>query len=308
MIARTFGHKTFYLVAGDADGVRGVLPLTHVRSRLFGNRMVSQAFSDHGGVLAEDPGARSMLYERAVELACEEGCESIEFRNTEPLEYDLPLRQDKVFMRLRLAADPDELWRGFGKGIRKRVRRAERSGIVVESGGDELLSDFYKTWTARMHQLGTPCYPRRLFSNILGAFPDSARIFVARLGDHTVAAKFVYSFNGLAQSRWGAALAKYRRMCPNHLLLWKVIENYCLAGGSWLDLGRSTIGSGPYHFKMHWRPQSVNLCYQYWVRPGRKLSIVSPDNARYRWKVALWKRLPLWATRLIGPYISRSLP
>ena len=45
-VTRVTGHRPFYLVARDGDEIRGVLPLMQVRSRLFGNRMISQAFSD----------------------------------------------------------------------------------------------------------------------------------------------------------------------------------------------------------------------------------------------------------------------
>ncbi|GAH85602.1 unnamed protein product, partial [marine sediment metagenome] len=69
-----------------------------------------------------------------------------------------------------------------------------------------------------------------------------------------------------------------------------------------------TAGSGNYEFKRRWRAEPVRLHYQYWVRPGTELSIVSPDNPKYRKKVQLWKKLPLWLTRLIGPRISRDLP
>jgi len=308
MVERVFGHRCLFLVAREHRMIRGVLPLVEVRSWLFGNRVISQAFSNYGGPIADDPRAVEALYDRAVELAIESGCEAIEFRNTAPLACDLPSRSEKVCMHLRLAADPDKVWHGLSKGIRKLVRRAEKAQVVVEGGGEELLDEFYRTWTMRMHQLGTPSYSRELFSAILETFPGKARIFVARLGRQTVAAKFTYRFNGLVQSRWGATLLDCQKTYANHLLFWEVIKHSCLTGASCFDFGRSTIGSGPYHFKMHWKPQTVNLCYQYWVRPGQELSTVSPDNARYRWKVALWKRLPLGATRLIGPFISRSLP
>jgi len=46
MVEDLFGHKEHYLVACDNSEVCGVLPLSHVRSRLFDNHLVSQPFSD----------------------------------------------------------------------------------------------------------------------------------------------------------------------------------------------------------------------------------------------------------------------
>ena len=40
VIEKAFGHRTFYLMARRGPAVVGVLPLTHVKSRLFGNSLI----------------------------------------------------------------------------------------------------------------------------------------------------------------------------------------------------------------------------------------------------------------------------
>src|SRR5258706_11398484 len=56
-----FGHKTFFLQAKRDGVVVGVLPLTHVKSVLFGNSLISNAFCVYGGsVGAHAPGARRL--------------------------------------------------------------------------------------------------------------------------------------------------------------------------------------------------------------------------------------------------------
>ncbi len=309
MIEHTFGHQAFLLMARAAGNVHGVLPLVQVRSKFFGNRMISQAFSNYGGPVADGHAASVALYNRAVELAVEHGCESIEFRNTELIPYDLHLRVDKVCMRYPLVSDVDELWNSFSSrsGVRNHVRKAQQFGITVVSGGEECLEEFYRVWAVRMRELGTPCYPRKLFCNILKAFPDNARIFLGRLKGRTIGARFTVSFNGLAQSRWGATLVKYNGTRVNHYLYWTVMKYYAEAGAKWFDFGRSSVGSTQYKFKKQWGTKPVPLYYQYWVRPGKEFSVVSPDAPKYRRKAELWKKLPLWMTRLIGPYIGRNL-
>ena len=308
MIERAFGHKGFYLVAREGSAVCGVFPLTQVRSRLFGNRLISQAFGNYGGPLAKNRAALDALYEHAVELATQHGCESMALKNVEALPYDLHRRTDKITVYLPLAPDSDEVWKRLGHKIRNRVRKADKSGIIVSSGGAEMLDDFYRVWTIRMRQLGTPCYPRKLFSNILETFSDNCRIFLARLGNRTVGANFVYFFNGLVQVRWGGVLVEYNRLAPTTFLFWSIAKHYCGTGAKYLDFGTSTSGSGQEEFKRRWRGQSIHLHYQYWVPPGRELSMISPDIPRYVKKVQIWKRLPLWVTRIVGPHISRNLP
>lgn len=308
MVENVFGHRGFYLVARDTDSVCGILPLTLVRSRLFGNRMISAAFSNYGGPLTTNPAAVEALYERAVEIAAEEACESIEFRNTEPLPYNLYMRKEKEAMYLPLRGGPENLWRSFRHNIRNRIRKAEKSGLVTRSGGVELLGDFYRIWTIRMRQLGTPCYPRKLFRSVLETFPQSSRIVLAQKRGGTIGAVFVHWFNDLTEIPWGAALVEDRDLCTTTFLWWSVAKQCSSAGATFLDLGRSTIGSGQYEFKRRWGAVPVPLSYQYRTLDGHRAELVTSDNPRYKSRIELWKRMPLWMTRLVGPRISQSLP
>ncbi len=311
VIKHAFGYKVFYLVAKENQTIRGVLPLAHVRSIIFGNRMISQAHSNYGGPVTDCSEALDALYNRAIELTIETGSKWIEFRNMQPLPYkDLSLNLDKIDMRLRLCADPDELWGSFKKDtkVRKLVRKGQKAGISATSGGLELLDEFYNLYTIRMHQLGSPCYSKNLMRVILEFLPENSRIFVARLGNKTIAVKFIVEFNDLVESCWSATLLEYNNLSPNHSLLWEVMRYYCLKGAKWFYFGRSTIGSGHYRFKRRWDAEQIQLHYQYWVRPGHRFSAVSPNNPKYKRKIEMWKKLPLWVTRLAGPYISRGIP
>jgi serine/alanine adding enzyme len=308
VVVRAAGHRTFYLVARDSGQVRGVLPLTQVRNFLFGNRMVSQAFSTYGGLLTESDQTRDALFNRAVELAIELNCESIEFRNTKPLPYDLESSKGKVCMYLPLVNDPEELWQSFVPKIRNHVRKAEKSGIVSYNGTIELLEAFYQVYTMRLHELGTPAYPKKLMRTILEMFPENSRIFVVQLEDLAVGVGFTICHKGFVEIPWAATLTKYNKMCPNNLLYWSIIKHYCLANAKCFDFGRCTVESGTYRFKKQWGAKPLNLHYQYWVHPDSQLSILSPDNPKYQRKVQMWKKLPFWTTRLLGPYISKNLP
>ncbi len=307
-VENALGLKSLYMVAREAGLVCGVLPLMHVRSLLFGNMMVSQAFCNYGGILAQNPEARDALYHYAVKLAGEKGCETIEFRNVDPLPYDLHLRTGKMCMHLPLMADPEELWKSFDPKVRNQIRKAEKSNILPLAGGGELLDDFYDVYTIRMRQLGTPCYSRRLMRTLLEVFPNYCRIFVVKLGELTVGGGITTCFNGFVEIPWAATLVEYNKLSPNNLLYWSVIKHYCQTGARCFDFGRCTVDGGTYQFKKQWDPKPVEMHYQYWVRPGHQLSINSPDNPKYQRKIEAWKKMPLWLTRLIGPYISRSLP
>ena len=220
---------------------------------------------------------------------------------------DLVCREDKVCVVLPLVPDAEELWRALRPEIHNRVRKAEKSGLGVVSGGEELLDDFYEVWTIRMRELGTPCYPRRLFRNLLRRLSEYTRVFLVKGTERTLAAGFFHHFNGFVECRWAAARVDSNRLSPNTLLYWSALKHYCLAGQHWFDFGRSTMGSSQYEFKRRWGGTPTQLYYQYWTAPGHKLAAVRPDNPRYARLVNVWKRLPLSVTRVAGPIISRGL-
>lgn len=307
VVSRALNHTPFYLIATDEGCVCGVLPLMVVRSRLFGNRMISQAFSNYGGPLTERTDVRAELLRHAFELAHEHRCPVVEIRSLERMPGDLVSQEDKVCMVLSLVPDPEEVWRTLRPEIHNRVRKAQNSGLVAVSGGEELLNDFYDVWTLRMRELGTPCYPRRFFRSFLRCLPEYTRVFVVRNGVQTVAAGFFHHFNGFVECRWAAARVGLNKFSPNTLLYWAAIEYYCLQGCKRFDFGRSTVGSSQFEFKRRWGGVPTQLYYQYWTAPGHELSPVRPDNPRYQRLISVWRRLPLFLTRLAGPIISRSL-
>ena len=44
------------------------------------------------------------------------------------------------------------------------------------------------------------------------------------------------------------------------------------------------------------------------MRSGKALPELNPDNPKYRAAIALWKKLPVNVTELIGPAIVKNLP
>ena len=80
-VERGCGAKAHYLVAEGAEGeILGLLPLSEVRSVLFGNSMVSVGFGVGGGILADDERVAEALAAEAWRVAQRNGCDSVELR------------------------------------------------------------------------------------------------------------------------------------------------------------------------------------------------------------------------------------
>ena len=57
VVRSALGHRSFMLAARGPEGVRGVFPIALVRSRIFGDCLVSMPLAVYGGICASDSDA-----------------------------------------------------------------------------------------------------------------------------------------------------------------------------------------------------------------------------------------------------------
>lgn len=308
ILGRGMGHETQYLAARAGSELRGILPLVRMRSRLFGNFLVSLPFVTHGGLLCRDEAAGTALLAAAGNLRQELGAAYVELRHASGMGLELPARTHKVAMVLPLGADEAAMWRGLNTKVRNQVRKAEKSGLRTVQGGRELLDDFYGVFARNMRDLGTPVLARSFFAQVLWAFPHGTRILSVRLGDRAVAAGFLYWHGNTLEIPWASSIREHNHLCPNNLLYWETIRTGLALGLTRFDLGRSSPGAGTFKFKEQWGARPQALSWHYLLPPGRALPDLTPSNPRYALAINAWRRLPVPLTRLVGPAVVRCIP
>ena len=324
----TFGHTCHYLVAEHAgpsgssgpsgpSGPAGLLPLVEIRSLIFGRSLTSLPFVNFGGVLADADDVARALVEKAGELARERNCKHVELRHIARRFNDLPCKQHKVTMRLRLqraedsagaSAPGEDLFSRIDRKARNQVRKAQKSNLTVVRGGAELVDEFYAVFARNMRDLGTPVYSKRLFSDVLTTFPGRAHVIIVRLADKPVAAGLTYRTGGMVEIPWASSIRDYNALCPNHLLYWHALETAAAEGVEVFDFGRSTPDEGTFKFKEQWGAEPVPLHWEYWMASGDRLPDASPKNPKFRLMIETWRRMPLWLANAAGPRIVRAIP
>jgi FemAB-related protein (PEP-CTERM system-associated) len=303
-----FGHRGEYLAARRAGVIEGVLPLVFVQSRVFGRILCSVPFMNYGGPIAATPEAAAALTARAAALAGELGADYLELRCAHPLTTDMPVSLRKVSMTIELAPDAETLWNGFSAKHRKNVRRAQKNELDTRIGGGELLDEFYAVLEQSWHSLGTPLYSKRYFQRVLATFPDNTHVYVCHHKGTPAGVALVGHFNGTVEGMWAGGVPALRHLQANYVLYWEMIRHTCSAGYRRFHLGRSTAESGAEQFKSKWNAETHQL-YWYFHRPkGGAMPGLNVDNPKYKLAIAAWQRLPLWATRVLGPPLARGIP
>lgn len=310
MIEKTFGHKTYYLLAEDSiKGIQGILPLVHMKSMLFGNFMISVPYFNYGGVCAGSKDIRNQLLKEAIDIATRENAKHVELRHTQHVYNGLQEKTAKVSMRLELPDEPDNLWNSFTSKLRSQVKRPKKDGMYSKLGGLNELDSFYSVFTITMRDLGTPVYPKEFFRNILATFPDTTYIQTIYTKDGIPAASgFLVGFKKMLEIPWAASLRSFNKSSPNMLLYWESLKFACEKGYDYFDFGRSTPGEGTYRFKKQWGAKPHQLYWHYWLRDGGTMPELNPNNPKYKMAIRMWQKLPLFITKLIGPAIVKNLP
>ncbi|MEM8725882.1 MAG: FemAB family XrtA/PEP-CTERM system-associated protein [Pseudomonadota bacterium] len=302
------GQRATGLVAERLGVITGWLPLTEVRSLLFGKALVSSGFGVGGGICASSPEAHSALAGAAVLLAAEGGFPSIELRGG-PIPESWRSWNDKHcgFQRA-LSDDDDAELLAIPRKARAEVRKALGSALEVRIGRsrDDLAAHF-RVYSESVRNLGTPVFPRKLFSAMLGAFPESSDILTVTQGDRPIASVLSFYHDGAVMPYWGGGVHAARSARANELMYFRLMLHARHIGMERFDFGRSKTDSGPYRFKKNWGFEPTPLAYGEWTAPGRKSRNIDPTDETYSRKIELWKKLPVWAANAIGPAIARDL-
>ena len=309
VIEKSFGHKTHCLVArNNHHEIHGVLPLTHMKSSLFGNFLVSLPFFNYGGMLCADDDAAAKLLNISRCLMAKVSANHAELRHLWNPQEKLVTKQHKVTMLLDLEQSADAQWKKLDAKVRNQVRKAEKSNLQVIVGHTELLNGFYEVFCRNMRDLGTPVYGKDFFRNILESFPDTTRIISVTLHGNTVASGLLTWYRATLEVPWASSIRDFREMCPNNLLYWEAIRFAINMGAAKFDFGRSTPDEGTYRFKKQWGARPVQLYWQYLFNGREQMPELNTKNPKYQMAIKFWQRLPVSFTRLLGPHIVRNIP
>lgn len=305
---RGLGHPTRCWMARDASGtIHGLLPVTVTRSRLFGHAATSIGFVNYGGAIGASPEIELALMHAAANALLGEGAGHVEYRDVVARE-GFEARTDKACLRLTLPSSAEALWADLTPKVRAQVRKPMREPTEFAAGGVELLDEFYAVFAENMRDLGTPVYPRQLFVTVLAELAEHATVVVLRHNGQAVSGGILLRYRDRLEIPWASTLRRANRLAMNMLFYWRVLEHAVDTGAREFDFGRSTRDAGTYRFKRQWGAQPVPLYWHYLLPEGKPLPNLSPDNPKFRAAIAVWRRLPVALTRIIGPPIVRNIP
>lgn len=295
----------------------GVFPLVYT-----GKAMVSLPHFSYGGVLLKEakisinieevieavsskqPGYYSINTEELVNEKCNTSRKIFirSFEGSAPLNA---VRSQKVTCILRLPESSDELFENLSSNLRRKIKKAQTSGLVITVGGKQLLVDFYKVYAKNIYQLNSLNYSLRFFNDLIDCWEHGdAKLFVAYSNGIPIGSSMLASYNRFYENTFFATMKGNRKEYVSDLLHWKMI-NFCIESennklksrNAVYSFGRSTKDSGVYNYKNHWPVHNYPL-YNY--------SNI-PDLRRNDWMLKIWRLLPEFVTKPLGAKLIKHI-
>ncbi len=301
-----FGHRTHYLLAESASGVRGVLPLCHVKSRLFCNALVSTPLSVYGGVAAVDEVACLALETKAVELAVELGVDWLECRNRLPRQPEWSSKPLYYTFHKEMALDPVANLAAIPRKQRAEVRKGINNGLVAAVEGD-IATRCFDIYSESLRNLGTPIFPRAVFELLQSTFGADCEGRVVEHQGRGVAAVVSFYFRDQVLPYYGGGTPEARALGAMAFMYWDLMRSATERGAKIFDFGRSKLGSGSFDFKKFYGFTPEPLHYRYHLVQAQSLPDINPLNPKYQLFIKVWKQLPLPLAEWMGPWVAKYL-
>ncbi|MFQ5467511.1 MAG: FemAB family XrtA/PEP-CTERM system-associated protein [Kiloniellaceae bacterium] len=306
VIERSFGHRCHFLVAASHGIIRGVLPLVHVKSALFGNSLISNGFCVYGGPAVTDDAAGAALDSAATRLAERLGVNHLEYRLRRPAHGNWACNPDLyVTFRKTIDPDPDKNLAAIPRKQRAMVRKGIKAGLRGEV--DDGIERLYRVYAESVRNLGTPVFAHKYFRHLKETFGPGCEVLTITYEGRPVASVMSFVFRDEIVPYYGGGTAQARQVAGNDFMYWEVMRRACERGLGVFDFGRSKRGTGAFAFKKHWGFEATPLYYEYKLVRGTEVPEINPTNPKYQLYIACWKRLPLPVANLIGPPIARAL-
>jgi FemAB-related protein (PEP-CTERM system-associated) len=306
-LEQVFGYKPMYLVAEAEGQIKGVLPLFEIRNLVVGHVLISTPFATEGGILADSPEARRAIVAELKSAAHRLRVDYVELRNTwegQCAGFDRITRY--VTFVMPAASDDNALLRSLPTNMRSNVRRSLKHPFSARQTRE--LDAFIGLHAGNYRRLGTPCFARKHYAALVKNFGDELDIQEVILEDKVVAASMNLYFRDHVHTFYVASDDRYYEFLPNNYLYFHNIRLAGQGGYRYVDFGRSKKGTGPFEFKRRWGAEMRELPYEILLVRRTTMPNFSPTNPKFGLAIGLWKKLPLWLTRLLGPFLIRLFP
>jgi len=213
----------------------------------------------------------------------------------------------KVVSWLPLAGSPQAQLARFSSNVRRKINKAIANDIVIETGGRELIGQFYSVFSHNMHRLGAPTMSRSFYGNIVEAFGREAAVLIAWHHGKAIGGAIWLKQGDYGEACWFSTLEDYNTFYTSYFLWWECIKLSIDRNCKVFSFGRSTLDTGPHLYKQQWGTKNSTLYWNFSYPPRNDNFRIGPFNINMPDRKILsflWKISPCFIIRWLGPMVA----
>lgn len=312
----TYGIDRWHLVVRERStgDIVGALPLYHVESRLFGSQLLSPAFAERGSATVDESQpdrVREMLLSHATRLGTDLGVDVVTLRGS-AIDGTEPFVEKNRYVTFQNDVDrhPDAVWADLKDSRQRQVEQADDDPTLQFGVGTTLddLREYYRLYLESMRGHGSPPHSFAFFETLWNHFAEDGTLRLSTVHrDGALINGMIDLALGSTVYQWGVITDyEHRDLNGGSLLLWKSLAWAAENGYDTYEFGRTREGSGVYMFKKSFGGSKTWYDDLHYF-PGEPVSLPNPDDETYDRAKAVWRRLPLSVTRVVGPRIRKRI-
>lgn len=252
-----------------SDGREALLPLCH-QSRMKGllSGYVCSPEATYGGWISEQPLTTSHAVLLTRWLLEAEGKNLVWRLNPyDPLALPAAMicsveaRRDQTHA-IRLSGDPEQLFKGFKKGTREDIRKAQKKGCIEVSPAESVeewraYHRVYQDSLARWGHSPDEGYGWDLFDQLRRLDSPYVRLWIARYDGQVVSGELSFYAKRQSVSWHAATLKDYLRSGVSKYQSFEILKDCCARGLEWLDFNPSAGLDGVKELKESFRAEAL---------------------------------------------------
>ncbi len=309
VIEESFGLKSYYLIVYYKNKPVLLFPSFLLRSFILGKKIISQPFSEYGGILSNQSpvDGYNLLIKKIDDILKDEGIPFLEMHTC----LGISKTMSQYFFEAKLheyailkLTSADDVWKNkMDKHLRRLVRVAEGSGLEVFEKTDEntIKKHFYPLYLISMKRFGTPPLPEKFFINCYKYLKKNTKLFLVNYEGRIISSLLGFTTGKRVHIISIASDTKYWDKRPNDLVHWEFIKWACNKRYDVFDFGPVSY-EGQRRFKKKWGVEFHEYSYFYYPTEGRPIT-----PKRFDPLSKIYKTLPLSFSKAVGPYLRKQL-
>ncbi|MEW6457431.1 MAG: GNAT family N-acetyltransferase [Acidobacteriota bacterium] len=317
-IEEIYNLKSNYWLCYEDGKIKAVFPSFFHRSVLYGKRIVSQPFSEYGGILF----STDIDIEKKIKILKEFNSVIENTFKEKYLDYleircfsDLKGLNNNLFEKVPLyyygilKLDRNlNLSKLVDYSVRKNIKKAIRNNLKVVAGNSEveIKNIFYPLHLKSLKRLGSPPQPLEYFLSLQKNLKDYIKIFFAKYKENYISALLGWTVGDSAHITDISSDEKYFDLRGNDLIHYEFIKWAAENGYKYFDFGPVRY-PGQRQYKVKW---GISLLeYSNYYLSVKKIKKPLSDKS-YFVKIGsgLWKLIvPVKLSAKIGKYFRKEL-